>query len=472
MIKNQSIALLTSGDGRGSRVIDFSGVNRIAFQPRQVFYEHSRNSMRSNEGKSKIEEADQFIRLAHSYNTSVDLLISGDPAQHYLPHLQEPPTVGAVVIMASDIVKLLAANDFDGVTLDLDNLFSGRMSLYRRLTHEILKGLEADKQGETLSVNVIISDTDLPVLPEDAERYNTEAQENTRLLLRLLDEGMKNRLFNVENRLLVRTSLTRPPRSASAIPKSCGVVAGPDFRADRTFQYSQSPSLNPSTFPTNKVYPLILLNAIDHYFDAEIKTSDAFKENDCGDQFLYEYIVGKYQGLAFEDSRALRPEPSGKLSPINTFTALDEPILAVSLAETVKDQALAAWPATSPLTLIVDRDLMNWLKLAQETLTPNFCQKICPLQGILLTVVCLTAAALVAFLLISRFSYNANRYVRRYVIFVYVALIFLMMVIQAIALCQTEYDFIRNYTFVILLATMIIGGVSVLIFRIRKGSFP
>jgi hypothetical protein len=198
IVKNQSLGVLFSKkiypQGSTGFEIDFSGVNRIAFQVDNVFFNHDNNTMLVEKNKFQFAEAEQFIKLAHSYNTSVDLLISSKGGLRAVRAEQKPLLAGEVLILANDIMRMLSANEFDGVTVDLDGLFNHDLVSYRRLVQEIIKGLENRSDTNDFSVNVIISDEDLPALPIDSGEQQSEQererQKNARLLLRLLDEGL------------------------------------------------------------------------------------------------------------------------------------------------------------------------------------------------------------------------------------------------------------------------------------------
>lgn len=472
VVKNQSFGVLFSkrtskDDSDIGFSIDFSGVNRIAFQVDSVFYNHTNNTMRVEKNQFRFAEAKQFIDLAHSYNTSVDLLISSENGKDVPLSEYRPPSAGEVVILANDIVNMLSENHFDGVTIDLPHLFRNDLVSYRRLVQEVIKGLKNQSGGPEISIDVILSDSDLPRANWGTAEYDTTQQENARLLMRLLDERLfSNPSDEVQNRLLIRTALGEK----KDLGKSCGVIAGPDITGSLVYAYDERGAVLKS-FPKDHVYPLVSREDVEKQFSS-VKDLQM-----CRREFFNRFIVNRgYQGLAFEDIEA----PPAKITALGKwYPTADHSEAAGETASTAPggDAAPAesddkGWADLAFFRPIANFESMGFLKWFQETYAPQSCQRICPYQIVLLNIAFGILVVLILFLLVSQIVYRANNLFKKVSIYCYIGFLLIALVIQFIALCQVKYEIIRNWTFIISLAIMLISWLVHYYYRMRRGSFP
>lgn len=474
-IKNQSLGVLfsqtnTSDESIGF-AIDFSGLNHIAFQANNNFYNPDYNALMIENNQFTLPEAEKFIKLAHSFNTSVDLFISSQIDGLVQINREKLPSAGDIIVVASDIVAILEANKFDGVTIDLESLFNNDLISYRRLVEEIIKALKKRHKGTDLSVSVIISDKDLlALLP------NNEQHDDAQLFFKLLDKGFNVEAFDeVHNRLLIRTNKVRKLDKDSFLFKQCKIIEGPFI--DHNLQYSDKPFNRPLTFPANRAYPLVSLPSI----QKQLKDADEI----CRERYFEEFIINKYQGLAFEDASRFEQEIEEELLALDKWyppeynkdvaATIGVEIEAETEIEIKTEQNFdrrKAWSNLSMLEPIQNVDAMGRLKYYQHVYLPGICEVMCPYQEDFLKIAFSVLLVLALLLFISQVFYSANTFFQKTAIYFYMGFVFLACLIQIISLCAIKHELIRNWTFVVISIIIFISWIWHRYKQEKEGSFP
>lgn len=484
VVKNQSVGVLFSRTSSiGAPVgfpIDFSGLNRVSFQVKNVFFDHSNNSLRIEKNHFKFAEAEEFIKLANSYNTYVDLLISSAGGRARVSTVEIDS--GDIVILANDIARILKENPFDGLTIDLERLFNNDTIAYRLLVQELVKSIEAQKLHNIKHFNVIISHKDLPKLRKDiGDKYHLPKHQSARLLLRFLDKGLDN--IGVQGNLFIRSTQTRKLNSKSYLASECGIDEGPVIEA--SLEYSEYPKKAPLMFPENRIFPLVSLKNI------QDKLKNIKSENDfCRISFFNEFIINKYLGLAFEDmadnqpSKGVVTEPLGKWYPHEhlekaTSIKVDKSSSQSLVSENSQNKQsekikhYGQWDDLDLFAPVEDREKMHFLKRLQQEYLPNFCQKLCPYQRLFLISCLSLLAALLVFVIASNLSYKLNLLFKRLPLVVYLLLFLLLAgLIQALTLCEYQYVMIKNATLIFTFSVLVISRLIDRYSHDVKGHFP
>lgn len=482
VIKNESVGVLFSRTAHAGAPIgfeiDFSGLNRISFQVNKVFFDHSNNTLRIDKDRFKLDEAQQFIRLANSYNTNVDLLISSDGGKSQ--RSTQKVSSGDIVILANDITHILKANRFDGLTIDLERLFNHDSVAYRLLIQELMKNIEAPALRHIKYLSVIISYKDLPKLRDEiGDKYDLPKHQNARLLLRLLDTGLSN--IGVQSSVLVRGAKVRKLDSKSYLAAECGIQEGPIIPG--SLQYSEHPKSSPLVFPEDRLSPLVSLRGMQDKFK-NIKNQDDF----CRIGFFNEFIINKYSGLAFEDlsNSNLREEaeikPLGKWYPqessesnttLNASIDLEIVGNKGGLEGSKRENAYGNWNNLGLFAPIEDKKKMHVMKRFQQTYFPNLCQILCPYQRLALAVCLLLLTVFLGFVIASSLFYKLNLLFKRLPLVGYLVLfIVLASLIQVLTLCEPRYEFIKNGTLIVIVSVLVISRLIEAYNHSIKGRFP
>ncbi len=305
-VKNISVGLIHQSPDSKNFKVDFGGMNRVSFQPKNFFYEPDKHQLRINQSSFVIEEAKNFISVAHAYNTKVDLLIA--PESNYDPRLTPNSdvqiTTGDILKLTDDIVALLKANDFDGVTLDLHQIFAKverhKISTFSKFVANFISKIRGSDQLHKLQINFIVSDSDLLSRREwaDFEQYKDHGGEGEfdrpdmgakRLFLRLISESYTSNDDPLPlNRLMIRVD---PPFAPVEKWTQCEMVQHP-FKIQTSLRYDKKN--RGLEFPPQNVLPLINLGVL--------KNDLNILENQyCQEKYMEEYVVwDSFEGLAFE----------------------------------------------------------------------------------------------------------------------------------------------------------------------------
>jgi hypothetical protein len=463
MVKNKSMGLLFYHSERDIKGIDFSGLNDIAFQPKNVFFNVNSNTIHLHKNQFHLPDLVGFVLQANRFNTSVDLLISSKGGQEI--STKSDISMGEIIVLTSDILQILEANSFSGLTVDLDNLFNHEKLLYRRLVQELLKQLQLKTNLGLKRLKFIVDDQDLPKTRSQlGADYDLPEHQNTRLMLRLLAQSLAHREIDIS--LLVRTQKFRDWRpdlvclTDSEVTKS---VRGAILTGHT--QYSEQPGNAPASFPLNKVYPLVALTDLQQQLDGF-----SVDHVSCRESFFNEFIIPTYIGLAFEDplDHELVPIPLGKLNQLPTMDGKISPMPISTGDETTEsddigasqsdDTGLPRWDNLSVLAPIPKQTQLEGLRnLLQSTgivslvenmdiVEPDFfqgnfiCERmICNYQNLILDSVISLLGFVIVFIILSRLSYRLHLIYSRFPVVLYILIIVLLLVvINFLSLCVLE----------------------------------